>query len=96
MGVQNILKEKRADILRIAELRGARKIRVFGSAAKGEAGPDSDVDLLVEFDEKVTLLQHNALIRELGDLLGCKVDVVSDRALRPKVRDRVLGEAIPL
>jgi hypothetical protein len=96
MGVQNILKEKRADILRIAELRGARKIRVFGSAAKGEAGPDSDVDLLVEFDEKVTLLQHNALIRELGDLLGRKVDVVSDRALRPKVRDRVLGEAIPL
>ncbi len=96
MGIQDLLREKREDILRLAEQRGARNIRIFGSVARGDSGPDSDVDFLVELDEKTTLLQHNALIRELGDLLGCKVDVVSERGLRPRVKDRVLREAAPL
>lgn len=96
MGIQDLLREKRDDILNLAAKRGARNVRVFGSVARGESGPDSDVDFLVELDEKTTLLQHNALIRELGDLLGCKVDVVSERGLRPRIRDRVLREAAPL
>ena len=96
MEIQDLLKDKRDEILRLAKKRGARNVRVFGSVARAEFGPDSDVDFLVELDEKTTLLQHNALIRELGDLLGCKVDVVSDRGLRLRVRDRVLREAAPL
>jgi predicted nucleotidyltransferase len=96
MSIQDLLRENRDEILKLAEQRGARKVRVFGSVARGDSGPDSDVDFLVELDEKTTLLQHNALIRELGDLLGCKVDEVSERGLRPRVRERVLREAAPL
>ncbi len=96
MSIRSLLEEKREQILEAAESRGARNVRVFGSVARGDAGPDSDVDFLVELDESTTLLQHNALIRELGDLLGCKVDVVSERGLRPRIRDRVLREAAPL
>ncbi|MFH1118158.1 MAG: nucleotidyltransferase family protein [Pseudomonadota bacterium] len=96
MSIRSLLEEKREEILEAAERRGARNVRVFGSVAGGDAGPDSDVDFLVELDESTSLLQHNALIRELGDLLGCKVDVVSERGLRPRIRDRVLREASPL
>ncbi|MFH1112576.1 MAG: nucleotidyltransferase family protein [Pseudomonadota bacterium] len=96
VSIRSLLEEKREDILEAAERRGARNVRVFGSVARGDAGPESDVDFLVELDESTSLLQHNALIRELGDLLGCKVDVVSERGLRPRIRDRVLREAAPL
>lgn len=96
MSVDKLLRTKRAEILRTAESHGATNVRVFGSVARGDAGLDSDVDFLVRFDENTTLLQHNALIRELDDLLGCKVDVVSERGLRPRIRDRVFGEAVPL
>lgn len=96
MRMTSLLEEKRKEILGIAEKRGARNVRVFGSVARGDAGPESDVDLLVELDKGTTLLQHNALVRELQDLLGCKVDVVSERGLRERIRDRVMREAIPL
>jgi len=96
MGVQESLSTHREEILRIAHAYGARNVRVFGSAARAATGEDSDIDLLVELDAGVTLLRHNALIRELEDLLGCKVDVVSDRGLRPRIRQRVLAEATPL
>ena len=96
MDTRDVLKEKRDDILRLAERRGARNVRVFGSVARGDSGADSDVDFLVELNQETTLLQHIALIRELGDLLGCKVDVVSERGLRRRIRDRVLREAVPL
>jgi hypothetical protein len=96
MGIDSLLKEKREEILKIAEKRGARNVRIFGSVARGDAGPESDVDFLVELDKGTTLLQHNALIRELQDLLGRKVDVVSERGLRERIRDRVMREATPL
>ena len=96
MNIKDFLREKRDEILRLADKRCAHNVRVFGPVARSDFGPDSDVDFLVELDENTTLLQHNALIRELGDLLGCKVDVVSERGLRPRVRDRVLHEAAPL
>ncbi len=96
MSIMSLIQEKRAEILQAAERRGARNVRVFGSVARGDTGPDSDVDFLVELDEETTLIQHNALIRELGDLPGCNVDVVGERALRPRIRDRVLREADPL
>lgn len=96
MTVAELLGAKRDDLLRIAGHYGARDIRVFGSLARGEAGPESDVDLLVKLDPGVTLFKHAALVRELEALLGRKVDVVSERGLRPRVREQVLRDAVPL
>jgi len=86
----------RADVLEAAERHGARNVRLFGSVARGEAGPDSDLDLLVELDKGRSLLDHAALVIELETLLGCRVDVATEQGLRPRIRDRVLSEAVPL
>ncbi len=91
-----LLKEKREDILRIAARHGAGNVRVFGSVARGEADERSDIDLLVTMEPDKSLLDHAALWLELKDLLGCEVDVVSENGLRPRMRERVLNDAIPL
>jgi predicted nucleotidyltransferase len=96
MSPEELLKAKRQDILRIAERHGAREVRLFGSVARGQADENSDFDFLVRLDPGVTLLRHAALVRELESVLGRKVDVISERGLRPRVRERVLQEAIPL
>ncbi len=90
------LMSKRDAILRLAMRRGARKVRLFGSCARGDAGPGSDADFLVEFDPDRSLLDQGGLAMDLEELLGCKVDVVSDHDLRPKFRDRILKEAVSL
>lgn len=87
---------RREEILRIAAAHGARNVRLFGSVVRGEEGTDSDVDFLVHLDEDRSLLDHVALIQDLGALLGCKVDVVNDKALHWVIRDQVLEEAVPL
>ena len=91
-----LLKEKREEILRIAARHGARNVRVFGSVARGEADAQSDIDLLVEFEPDRSLLDHAALWLELQELLGCKVDVVSEGGVKARIRDRVLREALPV
>ncbi|MFH0822941.1 MAG: nucleotidyltransferase family protein [Pseudomonadota bacterium] len=96
MRIEKLLGEKREEILRIAATHGARNVRIFGSVARGESDEKSDVDLLVTFTPGTTLLDHAALIIELGELLGCKVDVASERGLRPRVKERVMSEAVPL
>jgi uncharacterized protein len=96
MTVHRLLAEKRDTILRIAEKHGARNVRVFGSVARGEDDGDSDVDLLVRFDPDRSLLDHAGLWLELQEALGCKVDVVSDRGLKPRIRERILREAVTL
>jgi uncharacterized protein len=96
MTVQDLVKEKREEILRIAAKNGAGNVRIFGSVVRGEADLASDVDLLVTLEPGTTLLDHAALILELEELLGCKVDVASDRGLRPRVKERVLSQAVPL
>ncbi len=96
MGINDLLKEKREEILRITAEHGARDVRLFGSTARGEAGPESDVDFVARLEPGTTLLRHAALVRELRGLLGREVQVVSDRGLRPRIGDRVLREAIPL
>jgi uncharacterized protein len=96
MALEERLKEKREAILCICAKHGARNVRVFGSVARGEADEQSDIDLLVEFDPGRSLLDHAALWLELQDLLGCKLDVLSDRGIKPRIRERVLREAIPL
>lgn len=90
------LDQHRKEILALAARRGASNIRVFGSAARGEAVVGSDVDLLVSFEAGRTLLDLIGLKHDLEELIKCPVDVVTDRALSPYLRDRVLAEAVPL
>jgi predicted nucleotidyltransferase len=96
MGLDELLRAKRDEILRVATKHGARNVRVFGSVARGEADEESDIDLLVEFEPGRSLLDHAALWLELQDVLGRTVDVVSDRGIKPRIRNRVLSEAVPL
>ncbi len=96
MTLREVVQGKREEILRIARIHGARNVRVFGSAARGDASQTSDVDFLVDFEPGTSLLQHGALIAELEDLLGRKVDVVPEKTLRERIRDKVLREAVPL
>ncbi len=96
MGQVDLLAGKREEVLRIAAKYGARKVRVFGSVARGEADGQSDVDFLVEMEPGRSLLDLGGLQMELEALLGCSVDVVTERALKARVRERVLREAVPL
>jgi len=96
MSICELLQEKREEILRIAAQHGAFNVRIFGSVARGEAKSDSDVDFLVELESSRSLLDHVALIQDLEDLLGVKVDVATDKGLRERFRDRILKEALPL
>ncbi|MBM3474825.1 MAG: nucleotidyltransferase family protein [Armatimonadetes bacterium] len=90
------LRGRRDDILAVAKRHGARNVRVFGSAARGDAAESSDIDLLVELDPDRSLLDHVALVQDLQELLGRPVDVVTGAALHWYIRDRVLAEAVPL
>jgi predicted nucleotidyltransferase len=96
MTLEALLKAKRDEILQVCAKYGARNVRVFGSVARGEADEQSDIDLLVEFEPNRSLLDHAGLWVELQELLGVKVDVVSERGLKPRIRQRVLQEAIAL
>ncbi len=82
--------------MRVAARHGARNVRLFGSVARGEAGEKSDIDLLVEFEPGRSLLDHAGLMVELEELLGRKVDVVSEQSLYWLIRRRILKEARPL
>ncbi len=94
--LQALLTDKRDDVLRIAAKHGAFNVRVFGSVARGEATPDSDIDLLIEKGPTTTPWFPAGLILELEESLGRRVDVVTEKALNPHLRDRVLREAVPL
>jgi predicted nucleotidyltransferase len=96
MSIRQLLQTKRKRILQIAARHGARKVRVFGSVARGEARRGSDIDFLVEMDEGRSLLDYAALILDLERLLKRPVDVASERGLRPPVRKEVLKDAIAL
>ena len=90
------LKEKREDILRIASRYGASEVKVFGSRARGGGQPHSDLDILVNPGPRTSLLDIVAMQHELEDLLGCKVDLVTSDALRPRLKDKVLKQAVNL
>jgi predicted nucleotidyltransferase len=91
-----LLRTKRDDILRIAAQYGAYKVRIFGSVARGEADEKSDIDLLVNMESGRSLLDLCGLLIDLEELLGRKVDVVTEKGLRDRIRNRVLNEAIAL
>lgn len=96
MTIEQLLHEKRDEIQRTAAKHGATNIRVFGSVARGEAGPDSDIDFLVDAGVVTSSWFPAGLILDLEELLGCRVEVVTEKALSPYLRDQVLHEARPL
>jgi hypothetical protein len=96
MGIEEILSRNRREILQIAERHGARNVRVFGSVARGEARPDSDVDFLVDRSPNRTPFFPGGLLMDLQDLLGRKVQVFTEGGLHPRLRDRILKEAVSL
>jgi predicted nucleotidyltransferase len=96
MQVIQQIRAKREDILQIAARHGAHDVRIFGSAARGEADAQSDVDFLVNLEAGRSLLDLGALLMDLQDLLNREVDVVTEAGLRPRIRNRVLSEAKPL
>ena len=90
------LQSRRQDILRIAARHGACNIRLFGSAARGEDRPESDLDLLVEMESGRSLLDLVALSQDLEELLHRKVDVLTDTSVHPAIRPHILADARPL
>lgn len=94
--LDDLRREKRAEILRLAELHGCRNVRVFGSVATGEDRAASEVDFLVDLDEGRNLFDLGALLADLRDALASNVDLVEATCLHPYIRDRVLAEALPL
>lgn len=95
MTARDDLRRHREAILAIARTHGASRVRVFGSVARGTDGADSDVDLLVAADE-ATLFDLAAMEEEIERLLGRRVQVVSEDGLKPRVRDGILQEAVPV
>jgi len=90
------IRTRREEIIRLAEARGVRNVRVFGSVARGDAIESSDVDFLVDVDVGRTLFDIGGVLMDLRDLLGCEVDIVPANGLRERIRDRVLQEAVAL
>ena len=96
MAVTDILQDNREEILRLAAKYGASNVRVFGSVARGDAGPDSDMDFLIDLEPGRTLFDLGGLLYELQELLGTPVDVVPEQGLREHVRDAVVEDAVAL
>lgn len=96
MGISGFLRDKRERVLQIAARHGAHHVRVIGSVARGEDNPESDVDFLVDLDSERSLMDHSALMIELEAFLGRKVDVATDRGMRPRIRESVMRDAVPL
>jgi uncharacterized protein len=96
MNIYEILRTKREDILQVAAKYGAYNIRIFGSVARYEADINSDVDFLVDMEPGRSLFDLGGLLMELQDILGCEVDVVTEKGLRSRIRERVLSEAVSL
>jgi uncharacterized protein len=96
MDIHDLLQEKREAILQLAAKHGARNVRVFGSVARHEADEQSDIDFLVEMEPGRSLLDMGGFLMDLRELLGREVDVVTERGLKPRIRDRVLQEAVAL
>lgn len=96
LGINDLLRDQREAILRLAERYGATNVRVFGSVARGEARPDSDVDLLVDFRPGYTLWDKIGLQQDIAALLGRNVDVIHAAFVREEFAPRILKDAVPL
>lgn len=96
MVTMQTLVERRAEILRLAEEHHTERVRVFGSVARGASTEASDVDLLIGTRPGCSLLDLGGLLEDLQDLLRCRVDLATEDGLKPRLRERVLREAVPL
>jgi len=96
MDLKRLVATRRADILRTCTAHGAGNVALFGSVARGDAHPGSDLDVLVDLEPGRNLLDHIALKQDLEDLLGVSVDVVTRRGIHPLLRDAILAEAVPI
>ncbi len=96
MDAAKLLKKNRQKIIELAAKNGAYNIRIFGSAARGDMRKNSDIDFLIDMEPGRSLFDVGGLLMDLQDLLGCKVDVVTTKGLRPSIREEVLEEAVPL
>ena len=96
MALQELVKARREDILRLAAHRGAKNVRIFGSVARDEDDQESDVDFLVDLEPGRSLLDLGGLLMDLRGLLDRPVDVVTEKGLKERLRERVLREAVPL
>jgi hypothetical protein len=96
MTLQELRTTKRDEILSIAARRGARNVRVFGSVARGDNDARSDIDFLVDMEPGRSLFDLSGLLMDLEAVLHSPVDVVTERGLRSRIRERVLREAAPL
>jgi len=92
----DLVKSRREEILSVARRHGVTRVWVFGSMARGDAGPTSDLDLLVEVGSTTSAWFPGGLVAELEAMLGRPVQVVTERGLDQLLRDRVLQEAVPL
>ena len=96
MSLSKTLKNSREEILNIAGKYGAKNIRVFGSVARGEEKQGSDIDIIVEMKQGSSLLDIIAIKQDIEDLLGRKVDVVTEASISPYIRTEILREAVNL
>lgn len=96
MNIQELLLNKREEILNLANRHGAYNVRVFGSVARGEDERNSDIDFLVDLGDNLSPWFPVRLIRDLEQLLGRKVDVVTENGLKERIKQKVLQEATPL
>lgn len=96
MDLSEYLKSRRKEIIQLANLHGAKNIRIFGSVARGESHEKSDIDLLVEMEKGRSLLDLVALWQDLEDFLGRKVDILTDGGISPYLQDKIYREAVPL
>ena len=90
------VEEIRDKVQQVLRKRGVVRAAVFGSVARGEQTDGSDIDFLVELEKGRTLIDLSGLRLDLADLLGCDVDVVTANALHPRLKDRILGELVPI
>lgn len=96
MTLEQLIKEKSADIRKIAAQHSARNIRIFGSVVRGESSSESDVDLLVDAGPDTSSWFPAGLILDLEKILGCRVEIVTEKGLNPHLRKHILREAVPL
>jgi len=96
LNVADLIREKRQLIMEIAGRHGAKNVRIFGSVARGESTDESDVDFLIEVEGPTSPWFPGGLVADLEALLGCRVDVVTERGLKKRIREYILREAVPL
>ncbi len=96
MNLDQLVKDKKQDILLLADKYGAKNIRIFGSVARGDFDSNSDIDFLVDFEPDVGLFEWSGFSLDLQDLLEHDVDVATEKSLKKRFRDKVLDEAVPL